>query len=115
MIRKIAGWIVLAVTIGLVGLLLAAAVYAQEHEHGINGLPDWYDADCCNVRDCRPVPDEDIEFGLDKLGQPVVIHKPTGLEFERSRWRTSQDERYHACYRGITVFTPYCVYLRGGV
>ena len=35
---------------------------ADDHEHGQDGLPDWYDPNCCNKRDCKPVEDEDIEL-----------------------------------------------------
>lgn len=83
------------------------------HEHG-GDIPDWYDADCCNLQDCRPVADNEVDFGLNSLGQPIVIHKPTGLEFTKDRWRISKDERFHVCYRGTSVYTGFCVYLRGG-
>lgn len=104
-----------ALALALLLSTCARPAYAQEfHEHGVDGLPDWYASDCCSLNDCRPVADNEIDYGLDMLGNPVVLHKPTGLVFERSRWRVSQDERLHVCYRGTSVFTPFCVYLRGG-
>lgn len=97
--------------------------YGQLHIHGEN-VPDWYDPSCCSNKDCAPVPDSDIEFGLNATGEPVVRHKPSGLEFSRERWKPSQDERYHVCYRPAggededgypQDATAYCVYLRAGV
>lgn len=89
------------------------------HSHGVD-VPDWYDPDCCNTQDCRPVPDEEIAFGVNEFGEAVVIHLPTKLAFPKFNanktllWRTSKDERYHVCFRGTTVFTGFCVYLRAG-
>lgn len=107
--------------IGLfLGLLLAATAFAQEHQHGVNDLPGWYSLECCNLQDCRPVPDNEIEFGFGANGQPVVFHKPTGAEFIQSEWKVSQDERYHVCTRVVNPGTEneylaqYCVYLRAG-
>lgn len=91
-------------------VLLSMPAMAQEHDHGQNGLPDWYDPSCCNQRDCRPVKDEDIEF--DTLNGGIVArHKPTGSVFTRDRFRQSQDERYHVC---IWNGTPLCFYDRTG-
>lgn len=99
-------WIILVVCIA--GLVMAAK--AQDHEHGVGNLPDWYDPGCCNLRDCRPVEDKDIEF-VTQGGSDFVRHIPTGLLFQRSQWKTSQDERYHVCiYNG----GPLCVYIRAG-
>lgn len=90
-------------------LSLVIAAKAQEHNHGIN-VPDWYDPDCCNLQDCRPVLDKDVDFSTDELNQPVVRYKE--LIYNKSRWRRSKDERYHACFRGETV---YCIYIPTGV
>ena len=99
---------------------MAAPVMAQEHDHGVNGLPDWYDPSCCTQRDCRPVPDSDIEF-LMQGGSDFVRHIPTGLMFQRSQWKLSQDERYHVCIHddgaaedGDNMKRPLCVYIRAG-
>jgi hypothetical protein len=102
-------------------LALALAFYAyqaaaQEHEHGTKGIPNWYDTDCCNKNDCRPVLDKDVGFGRDELNNPIVTYKDHDhtLNYEKARWRRSQDERYHACFR-VSVpsmyYTIYCIYL----
>lgn len=105
------------VVLGLgLGILIRAA-HGQEHQHGVDGLPDWYDPGCCNQQDCRPVPDDELGFGLNASGEPIVWHRPTGLEFTKNKWRNSQDERYHVCFRPWESgdgFTGYCVYLRAG-
>lgn len=104
-------------------ILLALCSYAiaddPNHQHGIN-VPDWYDASCCNLQDCRPVPDSEIDFSMEMDG-PAVVHKPTGIKFDRQKWRNSKDERYHVCYRphgtgadGKPMFSVYCVYLPSG-
>lgn len=100
--------------------LWAVHTRAQEHQHGFDDLPDWYDPQCCNQQDCRPVPDSEIEFGFGADGQPVVFHRPTGAQFTRDRWKVSQDERFHVCVRVVNpgteneYFAQYCVYLRAG-
>ncbi len=96
----------------LVFALWIIPAIAQEHDHGKNGIPDWYDPNCCNVRDCRPVEDSTIEFAM-LNGQDIVRHKPTGAVFRRDQWKISQDERYHVCI--TTGAMPLCVYLRSGV
>jgi hypothetical protein len=90
---------------------------AQEHQHGADGIPDWYDSDCCDKRHCHPVDDSEIAFEYNTVkDSPVVIYTPSGsnlpVEYIKSRWRKSQDERYHACHSGTY---GYCVYIRAGV
>lgn len=91
----------------------------QPHEHGANDLPDWYDPQCCNLQDCRPVPDSELSFGM-LDGAPVVYHQPSGAIFQKEKWKVSQDERYHVCVRIVNPGTEnqylgvYCVYLRAG-
>lgn len=73
--------------------LLSAPVMAQEHDHN---QVDWYDPVCCSNRDCKPVPDSDIEFGINEHGN-YARYKPTGHTFYRYQFKLSQDERYHVC------------------
>lgn len=91
-------------------VILAMASYAkaQYHEHGVT-VPDWYDQDCCNRNDCRPVADEDVNFELTS-DKPMVSYTHDGVKllYEKSRWRKSKDERYHACFKGSIV---YCIYI----
>lgn len=65
------------------------------HVHGVDGLPDWYDSSCCNVQDCRPVLDSEVEFDTLPGGGLVARYKPTGNIFQRFQFKQSQDERYH--------------------
>lgn len=98
-------------------LILAAYSYrtakSEEHIHGVT-VPDWYDYDCCNRADCRPVETKDVDFMTDKFAKPVATytHESVVLVYDKSRWRKSKDERYHACYRGEIV---YCIYIPIGV
>lgn len=80
----------------IIFLCLAQSAFAQEHDHGKGGLPDWYDPGCCNRRDCKPVKDEDVVFEMFE-GQWVARYVPTGNRFARNQFRLSQDERYHVC------------------
>jgi len=102
------------VCLGILAVLgiVAGFAQAQEHEHGVDGLPDWYDPTCCNQRDCRPVPDSDIEFSTLPGGGIVARYKPTGNIFTQDRFKLSQDERYHVC---IWNGTSLCFYDRSGV
>lgn len=99
-------------SIALIIAAFASPVMGQEHEHGVGGLPDWYDPSCCNRSDCRPVPDADIEFSILPGGGLVARHKPTGNIFNQNQFKRSQDERYHVCiYNGTSL----CFYDRTGV
>ncbi len=108
----------------LAGLLLLLVcgmmtpVVAQDHRHGVT-VPDWYDKNCCNQRDCRPVgPDEPApvpfiappHYGYPLGGAAYRWASPTGVElvFYRSQFKASQDERYHVCYNGPIT---YCIYV----
>ncbi len=100
----------------LILLLLATSAFAQEHEHGKNNLPTWYDPNCCSQNDCKPVPDNDIEFGTNQFGN-YAYYKPTGHTFYRNQFKLSQDERYHVCINP-NAFSPQgalCFYDRSGV
>lgn len=111
----------------VLALVLAFMSYqsanAQEHhEHGVNGIPTWYEPNCCSLNDCKPVEDNDIDFGLDEQGLPIAIYKPTGnafplrnLDGTRSyQHRNSQDERYHVCINPNTG-ASLCFYNKFGV
>lgn len=98
--------------IGLFVVLLATMpVLAEEHNHGKDNIPDWYDSLCCHGLDCRPVEDEDIEFGTNSIGD-FARYKPTGNVFYRGQFHRSQDERYHVCIHpnGLSL----CFYNRPG-
>lgn len=88
------------------------------HTHGTD-VPDWYDPQCCNQQDCRPVPQEDVDYVLTPEG-PGVLYKPTGYIFlsKYGKVKASQDERYHVCLRYDDNQVPlahYCAYIPGGV
>lgn len=101
---------ILFVLVVITLLLLAAVCFAQPHQH-IHGVtvPDWYDPDCCDRRDCFPVEDsKDLEF-LQLGGIPAIRYKKTYMFMQNStKWRKSQDERFHVC---IYNTTPLCVYI----
>jgi len=94
-------------------LVLATHSWGQEHSHGVDGIPDWYDPSCCNKQDCRPVKDSDIVFEQFE-GQPVARYVPTGNRFQRNQFRQSQDERYHVCIQPGFDGASLCFYDRTG-
>lgn len=95
--------------IAIVFAVYAFVAKAETHDHGIN-VPDWYDNDCCNNNDCRPVENNEVDFFSDKFAQPIAIYTHGDIirVYDKSRWRKSKDERYHACFRGEIV---YCIYI----
>lgn len=99
----------------IIACILAICSYAkaETHEHGIT-VPDWYDLDCCSKNDCHPVEDKEVDFFTDKFAKPVAIYTNGDVirVFDKSRWRKSKDEHYHACFRGEVV---YCIYIPIGV
>lgn len=99
---------------GVIGIVLffGTVSIADGHEHGKDDILDWYDPACCSINDCKPVPDDTIEFFSDALGNPIVRYKPTGNIFERGLWKTSQDERFHVCIANSG--RSLCVYVRTG-
>lgn len=89
----------------------------QEHQHG-GDIPDWYDPACCSQRDCKPVDDNDVEFGQDPVtGTGWVRYKPTGNVFYQYQFRRSQDERFHVCINPAASGNngSLCFYDRAGV
>lgn len=85
---------------------------AQLHIHSEDSLPDWYDYHCCNVRDCKPVNDEDISFEILE-GIVIVRYKPTNNIFYKNQFRKSQDDRYHVCINKLNN-NSICFYDRTG-
>ena len=69
----------------------------------------WYEAQCCNGSDCRPVSQEDLE----EVGNGCWVYKPNGIKFCGSRVRPSHDSQWHVCYNHVNL-TPYCVYVQTG-
>lgn len=92
-------------------LVLGAWAHAQNapHEHGKDGLPDWYDPSCCNLQDCRPVENQRDIQPMILLHEPVLRYKPTGSVFPKRLWKVSKDERYHVCI--YSDGTPICIYI----
>lgn len=107
-------------------IVVGAKAQPLPHEHGVTAV-EWYDPECCNTKDCRPVPYDEVE----DLGLGQWLHKPTGIVFkdevlddgeggEFNRVRESQDGRFHVCFTGPHAMTPtwvgYCIYvIRTGV
>ena len=85
----------LAAIIAMIFMFNSAAIAQNDHIHGTT-VPDWYDLNCCEKRDCKPVEDKDIEFGIGPWGK-YARYKPTGHTFYSYQFKKSQDERYHVC------------------
>lgn len=68
---------------------------------------DWYPAECCAGRDCRPA--DPGEVVVEKDGVRIV---PTGETIPWSRVRPSPDGRVHRCSaRGKVDGRTICVFL----
>lgn len=88
-------------------VFLMSMAGAEEHVHGVD-VPDWYDANCCNQRDCKPVDRRDEPEAIMHGTEPA--YRWHGLIFEKSKFKRSQDERFHVCIQpGMN--TPLCIYL----
>ena len=109
---KMGSIVILTIWVVATLILMIGMGRAQEHEHGQNGVVDWYDPSCCSRRDCKPVDDADIEFTIFE-GQVAARHKPTGNIFLRHQFRPSQDERYHVCINTASG-ASLCFYDRAG-
>lgn len=89
----------------LAGLALACALAAPAAR-----AHDWYDSQCCQEHDCRPVPCETITAvpnGFDYKDP----HDHAIYFFTRDKMKPSQDERCHVCLHGSVVHAPLCLYL----
>lgn len=128
------------IIISTLAVLLGSAInaadidqYGQEvpmHQHGApdeddqDGIPNWYDPNCCNKSDCKPVEAGALDFTVvpDPINSgktvPGVISKRDGFVYTREQIRRSQDSRYHECMRLQTVrgreTSHYCVYIPWG-
>lgn len=108
--RSVTYWATVAVVLGLffwLGLVLASGVVRGQHMHGEHKAVDWYDATCCNLRDCAPIPDpenvEDLGGGAHRYGP----HTYKGDDV-----KPSKDSRVHVCVTPSGV--PMCIYIRQG-
>jgi hypothetical protein len=101
----------LIASLALIAFYSSPAIAQEPHVHGQN-VPDWYDAACCDRRDCKPVEDNDVVFEQFE-GQWVARYVPTGNRFSRNQFRVSQDERYHVCINKSTDASM-CFYDRPG-
>ncbi len=97
--------------------LLPSISYAQPHEHGVGGLPDWYDPACCSQQDCRPLAEDELPaFFRSPDGEVWAEWK--GMKFTQKQFKPSQDERYHVCFipdDGEGYANPLCLYIPSGV
>lgn len=74
------------------GIAISLALAATAFAHS------WYDAYCCNERDCRPYPEENVRI----TPEGYRLHDGTLIPFSKAR--RSLDSDYHVClYRDGTV------------
>ena len=99
----------------IIAACVSPALAEEPHIHG-QTVPDWYDPACCSQRDCQPVEDSTIEFGMDTQGNAYARYKPTGNIFYRYQFKLSQDERYHVCINPAAADNAgaLCFYDRSG-
>lgn len=90
----------------LLTVLLIGSVHTQEHEHGKDGIPDWYSIYCCEKEHCKPVEETDVDF-VKGISGPGLLYKPTGYVFPAKDIRLSQDGRFHVCVKHYVTPTVY--------
>lgn len=89
----IALMVVIAVT---VALWFATMPTNAQHLHDPQHPDHWYDLDCCDLRDCRPIDESEVRITpegyvwTNETGSYVFPHDSTSL-----RW--SRDGQYHGC------------------
>ena len=69
--------------------MLLAAVPAFGH--------DWYHYECCNDKDCRPIPSSAVKATKD--GYYVTINGRT-MAYSSPKLKRSQDDQFHLCTIG---------------
>jgi hypothetical protein len=66
-------------------ITLAALLYTPALAHS------WYDASCCNLRDCEPIPPDQVKV------TPEGYITPDGQLIRFNEARVSADRDYHWC------------------
>ena|SRR5210317_1010936 len=109
----------LAVMIGIAFLFImvvAGAVRPYEKLLPHFGKDHWYDAQCCNFRDCRPVSDlatgynEVTEVQGGWLWKSSVSGKEHFFPHGSEKIKPSRDGEYHGC-ETPNVHLPLCLYI----
>ena len=70
----------------------------------------WYDENCCQEKDCHPVPCEQIEKLREGWLWRDAATKQSHL-FPRDRLKASHDEACHVCVSPGTTPSGICIYL----
>lgn len=64
---------------------------------------NWYPADCCSLKDCKPIP-------CDQIIETAKGYLYNGLEFTEAMVRPSLDSLCHVC---INIYnTPMCLFIQ---
>jgi hypothetical protein len=97
-------------------ILSRQQAYAQEGHPG-PGQPHWYDTDCCDMKDCYPLPaDAYLEERTHGMWYATWISPLDGDKIEgivrAENVRDSQDRRLHGCQSSYG--TPRCIYIHRG-
>lgn len=94
-------------------IILAAVVFVTLCAYAI--AHSWYDADCCSINDCYPVPADSVIEMRDGWK-----HIPTNTFFKDEkhikRIRPSKDRSFHVCIVGDANvgYTGRCIYVLQG-
>lgn len=90
--------------------LVALVVPAYAH--------DWYDYDCCDTRDCYPLPDDAIYYEMEngvwyaEWISPLTGKQVKGMVAARNV-RDTRDNKVHGCE--TSWGPPRCLYIHRGV
>jgi hypothetical protein len=84
----------------------------------IVGAHEWYDFDCCDTRDCYPLPDDAILIELPEGAWHAewispLDGKPIKGVVAPQNVRNSQDRKVHGCQ--TSYGQPRCLYIHRGV
>ena len=72
---------------------------------------DWYEYDCCNDDDCRPMRSGDYTLRSD--GSAIVRYKGDVVELDKEAVRPSQDLEAHICFQELEDERSYlCLYYK---
>lgn len=135
--RELAIQSLMLLVVGASMVLIGTKAHGQEfdeygnelHQHGTpqdpddeNGIPNWYDSNCCNKKDCKPVETGALDFVMtldtrspgkeSGLMVPGVKSTRDGYVYTHDQIRKSQDSRWHECVNQSGYH--YCVYVPWG-
>lgn len=98
--------------------------HSETMDHNDNTI-HWYDEECCNLKDCEPVPVDAEWVTVTDDGYRVIISSYEVNElipFDSPKIRESKDNRFHVCWNRAFEYdysavnhNVICLYVPGGM